>query len=105
MLVVTHLPPLVAFVGFVSNIHALSATYKWLHWLQNLPPTVIGIISGILPPVLLAVLMLLLPIVLKMLSKFEGTPTKTAVELSLMTRYFMFQVIVSGPLKPAPALY
>ena len=84
----------VAFVGIISNIHSLCATYSWLAWLCKLPSSVVGIISGILPPVLLAVLMMLLPIVLRLLSRFEGTPTKTATELSLMTRYFIFQVIV-----------
>lgn len=85
----------VAFVGAVSNVHALCDTASFLAWICKLPSVVVGIISGILPPVLLAVLMMLLPIVLRLLSRFEGTPTKTATELSLMTRYFMFQVIVS----------
>ena len=86
----------VAFVGAVSNIKSLSNTYSWLHWLNHLGPTVIGIISGILPPVALAVLMMLLPIVLRLLSRLEGTPTRTGIELSLMTRYFLFQVLVSS---------
>ncbi|KAJ3491586.1 hypothetical protein NLI96_g589 [Meripilus lineatus] len=85
----------VAFVGFVSNIHALCAQYSWLNWICNLPKVVVGIISGILPPVLLAVLMMLLPIVLRLLSKFEGVPQRTGVELSLMTRFFLFQVVHS----------
>ena len=54
----------------------------------------IGIIQGILPPVLLAVLMMLLPIILRKLAKFEGIPRTTGLELSLMTRYFIFQIIV-----------
>lgn len=84
----------VAFVGAVSNVHALCNQFGWLNWICALPSVVVGIISGILPPALLAVLMMLLPIILRMLSKFEGTPTRTAVELSLMTRYFLFQVLV-----------
>jgi calcium permeable stress-gated cation channel len=31
-----------------------------------------------------------------MLGRFEGIPQKKGVELSLMDRYFMFQVIVCG---------
>ena len=54
-----------------------------------------GIIAGILPPVLLAVLMMLLPIILRLLARFEGIPKRTGLELSLMTRFFIFQVIVS----------
>ena len=85
----------VAFVGAVSNVHALCDQFSWLSWICRLPSVVVGIISGILPPALLAVLMLMLPVVLRMLSRFEGTPTRTAVEVSLMTRYFLFQVLVS----------
>ncbi len=84
----------VAFVGAVSNVHSLCNTFGWLAWICKLPGVVVGIISGILPPVLLAVLMMFLPIVLRMLARFEGMPTKTAVELSLMSRYFLFQVLV-----------
>lgn len=55
----------VAFVGIVSNIHALCVQYGWLAWLCKLPSPVVGIIQGILPPVLLAVLMMILPIILR----------------------------------------
>ncbi|KAI5118528.1 hypothetical protein M0805_009680 [Coniferiporia weirii] len=85
----------VAFVGLVSNVAGLCKTYSWLAWLCGIPPTVLGIIQGILPPVLLAVLMMLLPIILRMLAKFEGIPRRTDVELSLMTRFFIFQVVHS----------
>ena len=85
----------VAFVGIISNIEGLCVRESWLAWLCTLPSPVIGIIQGILPPVLLAVLMMLLPIVLRLFGRFEGIPTRTGLELSLMTRYFIFQVVVS----------
>jgi len=85
----------VAFVGIVSNIHALCVQYKWLSWLCKLPSPVVGIIQGILPPVLLAVLMILLPIILRLLAQFEGIPKRTGLELSLMSRFFIFQVVHS----------
>ena len=81
-----------AFVGAVSNIEKLSTTYSWLGWLHDLPSPVKGIIQGVFPPVVMAVLFALVPIILRLLSKFEGTPRVTAVELSLMTRYFIFLV-------------
>lgn len=59
---------------------------------------VVGIISGILPPVLLAVLFMLLPIVLRLLARLEGIPKRTGLELSLMDRFFIFEVIVSATL-------
>ncbi|KAF8155669.1 hypothetical protein B0H34DRAFT_751686 [Crassisporium funariophilum] len=85
----------VAFVGLISNVHTICSTAPWLEWICNLPKPIIGIISGILPPVLLAVLMMLLPIVLRLLARFEGIPKYTGLELSLMTRFFLFQVLHS----------
>ncbi|KAJ7728429.1 hypothetical protein DFH07DRAFT_851183 [Mycena maculata] len=85
----------VAFVGIVSNVHSLCQQESWLAWICKLPTEVVGIISGILPPVLLAVLMMLLPIILRQFAVFEGIPKHSGVELSLMTRFFMFQVVHS----------
>ncbi|CAE6423927.1 unnamed protein product, partial [Rhizoctonia solani] len=75
----------VSFVGIVSHVSQHC----------RLLDVVVGIISGILPPVAIAILMMLLPIVLRLLARFEGIPRFTGLELSLMTRYFIFQVIHS----------
>ncbi|KAK8869970.1 hypothetical protein IAR55_000540 [Kwoniella newhampshirensis] len=89
----------VAFIGALSNITTLTQTYHWLNWLDwlNGPgfgrKLLSGLVSGVLPPVLLSLLMMLLPFVLRQLASFEGTPSKNGVELSLMTRYFIFLVI------------
>ncbi|RDB30694.1 Uncharacterized protein RSN1 [Hypsizygus marmoreus] len=85
----------VAFVGIISNVYHLCDTASWLSWICELPKIVVGIIAGILPPVLLAVLMMLLPIILRLLARFEGIPKYSGLELSLMTRFFIFQVIHS----------
>ncbi|KAG8983611.1 hypothetical protein FRB93_007124 [Tulasnella sp. JGI-2019a] len=85
----------VAAVGIIGNVTALSKKYSWLAWLGKLPSPVLGIIQGILPAALLAVLTMLLPIILRQLASFEGIPRKTGLELSLMTRFFIFQVIHS----------
>ncbi|KAF8750313.1 hypothetical protein RHS01_09454 [Rhizoctonia solani] len=81
--------------GIVSNVAQLCVRFSWMRWLCELPDPVVGIISGILPPVALAILMMLLPIVLRLLARFEGIPRFTGLELSLMTRYFIFQVVHS----------
>ncbi|GAA5875622.1 hypothetical protein JCM1840_003281 [Sporobolomyces johnsonii] len=83
----------VAFVGLISNVSALCISAPWLSWLCKLPTPVNGIIQGSLPPVALAVLFILLPIILRLFARFEGIPLRTGIELSLMTRYFLFQVI------------
>ncbi|KZP25055.1 DUF221-domain-containing protein [Athelia psychrophila] len=85
----------VAFIGVISNVQALCKKESWLAWLCKIPPVVLGLIQGVLPTVLLAVLMMLLPIILRALAKFEGIPKRTGLELSLMTRYFMFLVVHS----------
>lgn len=85
----------ITFVGILTNIVGLCKTYSWLSWLCKLPDVVVGVLSGVLPPVGLAILMMLLPIVLRMLARLEGIPRRTGIELSLMTRYFIFQVIHS----------
>jgi len=82
----------VAIVGTISAAVA-NCTIKELAWLCGLPGTVKGLIQGVLPAVLLAVLNMLLPIILRLLARFEGIPRKTGLELSLMTRFFIFQVV------------
>lgn len=84
----------VAAVGTISAAVA-NCSVKPLEWLCGLPSVVQGLIQGVLPAVLLAVLNMLLPIVLRLLARFEGIPRKTGLELSLMTRFFIFQVVVS----------
>jgi calcium permeable stress-gated cation channel len=83
----------VAAVGTISAAVA-NCSVKPLAWLCSLPDVVKGLIQGVLPAVLLAVLNLLLPIILRLLARFEGIPRKTGLELSLMTRFFIFQVVV-----------
>jgi calcium permeable stress-gated cation channel len=84
----------VSFVGFISNIHSVCNTYHWLHWVCKLPGIVINLAQGFLPNVLLVLLFMLVPIVMRILARLEGIPQKTGVELSLMDRFFLFQVIV-----------
>lgn len=39
--------------------------------------------------------MLVLPIILRLLARFEGIPSRSGLELSVMERFFGFQVIHS----------
>jgi hypothetical protein len=91
LIIVWALP--VAFVGFISNIHSLCTTYHWLAWICTIPTIIISIVQGFLPAVLLAVLFMLVPIIMRMLARMEGIPQRTGVELSLMDRFFLFQVV------------
>lgn len=85
----------VAFVGVLSNIKALETTpgLTWLKFLDKIPSVIMGLVEGLLPAILLAVLMSLLPIILRMMAKFGGCPSRSAVELRTQSFYFWFQVI------------
>jgi hypothetical protein len=60
----------VAFVGLVSNVTYL-AGISWLSWLKQIPPVIMGVITGLLPSVLLAVLMALVPIVIRRMCRLN----------------------------------
>lgn len=83
----------VAFVGAVSNISALIQIAPWLAWIDKIPSFLLGVIQGLLPAILLGVLMALLPIILRLMAKWGGCPTLSAVELRVQNSYFFFQVI------------
>jgi hypothetical protein len=54
----------VAFVGLVSNVNYL-ATIDFLTWIKDIPPVILGVITGLLPSVMLSILMSLVPIVMR----------------------------------------
>lgn len=83
----------VAFVGAISNVKSLINIIPAFSFLNNLPPQIFGVVSGLLPVILLAVLMALLPIILRLAAKFAGDPTLSVVELSVQNYYFAFQVV------------
>lgn len=87
-------PPLllVVFVQSISSLDSLSKILPFLSAVNNLGPTAVGIIQGILPAVALAILISLVPIIFAMLSKLEGIPQRSFVDLSVLHKYFFFQV-------------
>jgi hypothetical protein len=70
----------VAGVGLISNVPQL-AKISWLTWVNNIPPHIIGVVSGLLPSVLLSIVMSLVPIIMRALAKISGEPTLARVEL------------------------
>lgn len=83
----------VALVGIFAQVDYLTTKVPFLGWIQQIPNVALGIIKTVLPIGALAVLNMLLPIWLRFLAKQSGIPTKNGVELSLMTRFFIFQII------------
>ncbi|KAH7130260.1 hypothetical protein B0J11DRAFT_522759 [Dendryphion nanum] len=83
----------VAFVGLVSQVNYLTGQFPWLGWINDIPPVILGVITGLLPVVMLAILMALVPIVFRLLAKLSGWVTLSQVELQTQSWYFAFQVI------------
>jgi calcium permeable stress-gated cation channel len=83
----------VGFVGIISNIKSLQEKAPFLKFLDKIPPSILGVIQGLLPAVLLAVLMALLPIILRLMAKKGGCPSLATIELRTQSYYFLFQVI------------
>ncbi|KAI8343927.1 hypothetical protein BC941DRAFT_464168 [Chlamydoabsidia padenii] len=83
----------VTFVQAVSSLDSLSKILPFLSGIKALGPTAVGIIQGILPAVALAILISLVPIIFARLSKLEGIPQKSFIDLSVLHKFFFFQFV------------
>lgn len=83
----------VAVVGAISNINYLTATVPFLSFIDNIPPVILGVVTGLLPTILLSVLMALVPIICRFVAKLSGEVTLANVELKTQGWYMAFQVI------------
>ncbi|KAF2089145.1 DUF221-domain-containing protein [Saccharata proteae CBS 121410] len=83
----------VAFVGTISNIQYLSEKYEWLHWLDNLSSTQLGVLTGLLPPLLLSAVVSLVPMICRFIAKEAGSVSSSHVELQTQIYYFAFSLI------------
>ncbi|KAF2192714.1 DUF221-domain-containing protein [Zopfia rhizophila CBS 207.26] len=82
----------VAFVGAISNISYLAENYKWLDFLNKLPGSVLGLLTGLLPPLLTSLLSKYVPNIFRYIFKSFGEPTNTSAELKVQKWYYVFQV-------------
>ncbi len=55
----------IGFVGAISNINYLTDKVNFLRFLNNLPPSVIGLISGLLPPLAISTLISYVPTIFR----------------------------------------
>lgn len=83
----------VAFTSALSQISTLAATFTFLRWLLELPTWFISALQGVLPAVFIAILLVVLPMILRFLSKLQGTQSGMLVELSVQRYYFFFLFI------------
>lgn len=51
----------VAIIGTISNVSYLADKVHFLHWIQDLPPVVLGLLTGLVPPFLVSWLVSYVP--------------------------------------------
>jgi calcium permeable stress-gated cation channel len=83
----------VTIVGTLSNINYITDKVKFLRFINDLPPWILGLITGLLPPYLLSTLVSYVPKFMRNIAKLSGEPTLPEAELKTQVWYFIFQVI------------
>ncbi|KAJ4992689.1 duf221 domain-containing protein [Stagonosporopsis vannaccii] len=83
----------VAFVGAVSNVSYLAENFKFLSFLNQLPDSIINLLTGLVPPLLLSALSKYVPKIFRYIFTTFGEPTKTSTELKVLKWYYVFQVL------------
>ncbi|KAG9240791.1 hypothetical protein BJ878DRAFT_524228 [Calycina marina] len=83
----------VSIIGAISNINYLTDKVPWLAFIKDLPPKILGAITGLLPSLLLSALVMLVPIIFRFVSKLSGEISFPAVELECQSWHMAFQVI------------
>jgi len=84
--------PITAFIGALTNINYLTDRVPFLSFINSVPSSILGVITGLLPTLILALCVILFPIICRLLAK-QAEPTLSAVELKTQHWYFVFQVI------------
>ncbi|PSR80139.1 hypothetical protein BD289DRAFT_441297 [Coniella lustricola] len=79
-------------VGTIANVNYL-AGFDGLHWLNNLPKPVLGLLTGLVPPLLTSLLASYVPNIMRAVAKAAGEPTTVSAELQVQAWYYAFQVI------------
>ncbi|KAA8642848.1 hypothetical protein EYZ11_008003 [Aspergillus tanneri] len=82
-----------ALVGIISNITYLTKMLPFLSFIDKLPVTIRGVISGLLPSAALVLLMSLVPIICRFCARCAGVPSASHVELFTQSAHFCFQVV------------
>ena len=80
----------VTFTAALSQLNTLAQQYTWLSWVMILPSWFRSFLQGVLPIALLGLLLFLLPLILRFLSRLQGTKSGMLVELSVQKYYFFF---------------
>ncbi|KAJ8611906.1 hypothetical protein MRB53_037702 [Persea americana] len=82
----------VGLIGTLSNASYLAKEYKFLAWINDLPPAALGLLTGLLPPFLISEFTSYVPKLFRHIAKLSGEPTTRQAELLVQAWYFAFQV-------------
>ncbi|EMR86656.1 putative duf221-domain-containing protein [Botrytis cinerea BcDW1] len=82
-----------ALIGIISNINFLTTKVPFLGWINKLPSSILGLLTGLLPAVALTLLMSLVPVILRHCARQAGIPSYSMIELYTQSTYFIFQVV------------
>lgn len=83
----------IGLIGTWSNAKQLADQVQWLSWLNNLPPWVLGLLTGLVPPFLTSWFVSYVPKLFRHIAKLSGEPTVPQAELKTQAWYMAFQVI------------
>ncbi|KAL3229778.1 Phosphate metabolism protein 7 [Nakaseomyces bracarensis] len=83
----------VAVVGCISNVNYLAERVYFLHFLNNVPSVIMGIITGLVPSLALSILMSLVAPFIKKVGTMSGNVTRQETDDFCQKWYYAFQVI------------
>jgi hypothetical protein len=83
----------VGLIGTLSNAKQLADKVKFLRWLNDLPPWLLGLLTGFVPPFLTSWFVSYVPKLFRHIAKLSGEPTIPQAELKTQAWFMVFQVV------------
>ncbi|ORY82107.1 hypothetical protein BCR37DRAFT_380043 [Protomyces lactucae-debilis] len=75
---------------FLQNIYNLGYVWPWFQGRINANPKLWAAVQGVLAPLILTLFFLLLPVLMRRLSQFSGSLTKTSRERNVFHKLYLF---------------
>jgi hypothetical protein len=83
----------VGLLGTLSNVKELADRVKFLHFLKDLPPWILSLLTGFVPPFLTSWFVSYVPKLFRHIAKLSGEPTIPQAELKTQAWFMVFQVV------------
>ncbi|RMD41417.1 hypothetical protein DV735_g3677, partial [Chaetothyriales sp. CBS 134920] len=82
----------VGLAGSLSNVDNLARRFKWLRWINKLPPAILDFLKGFVPPFVVSTVVSYVPYFFRYLAR-AYQPTTVEAENLVQTWYMAFQII------------